>query len=306
MSRGGRDVRLTAGAYAVDVTTIGAGLRALRHHGRELVLSYPSDEVRPLSRGALLAPWPNRIADGRYRFAGAEHQLAVNEPARHNALHGLVSWERFEVTDETATAVTLVHRLVPQPGYPFDLELTVHHTVDEHGFTTTVTARNVGPAAAPYGVAPHPYLCAGAGTVDDWTLQVPADRVLQVTPDRLLPTGLSAVEDAGLDFRDARTPHGVGIDHAFTGMAADRDGLTRVQVQMAGGTGVMCEWDARLLPWVQVHTADLADPATTRRGMAVEPMTCPPDAFNSGTDLVELAPGAGHTLAFTIAAVPSA
>lgn len=43
-------------------------------------------------------------------------------------------------------------------------------------------------------MAPHPYLVAGSGTVDAWTLDLPAAQVLSVTPDRLLPTGLAAVE----------------------------------------------------------------------------------------------------------------
>ncbi|HWU31187.1 MAG TPA: galactose mutarotase, partial [Microbacterium sp.] len=61
-------------------------------------------------------------------------------------------------------------------------------------------------------------------------------------------------------------------------------------------------WDAGC-PWVQVHTADLPDPAASRRGLAVEPMTCPPDAFNSGTDLIVLEPGAAHTAGWSIRAL---
>jgi aldose 1-epimerase len=302
VSRGGRDLRLVSGDYTADVTTVGAGLRALQYRGRDLVLPYPATDVRPLSRGAVLAPWPNRIADGRYRFGGADHQVPLNEPDRRNALHGLVSWERFEVSAESSAAVTLTHRLVPQPGYPFDLDLTVQHRLDGHGLLTTVTARNVGDTTAPYGVAPHPYLRAGEGTVDDWALQVPADRVLQVTPDRLLPTALAGVDEAGLDFREPRRPAGTRIDHAYTALTADPDGLARVRVHDPTHGDVVCEWDPALLPWVQVHTADLPDPESSRRGMAVEPMTCPPNAFNSGTDLVVLEPGAEHSAWWAIRA----
>jgi len=303
MSRGGTDLALRHDAYTADLTTIGAGLRTLRHDGRDLVVPYAADEVRPAYRGALLAPWPNRVADGRYTFEGSVHELCVNELERRTALHGLVAWERFDVAEQTAATVTLLHRLVPRTGYPFELELTVRYALGEGGLTTTVSTRNLGSGRAPYGVAPHPYLRAGAGRVDDWVLEVPAARVLQVTPERLLPTGATGVEAAGLDFRTPRRISTARADHAFTGLVADDGGLARVGVRADDGGGVECTWDPVVLPWVQVHTADLADPVLSRIGLAVEPMTCPPDAFNSHTDLVVLEPGATHSAWWAISAV---
>ncbi len=54
---------------------------------------------------------------------------------------------------------------------------------------------------------------------------------------------------------------------------------------------------------MQVHTADRPDPDDDRVGLAVEPMTCPPDALNSGTDLVVLAPGDSHAASWEIEAL---
>jgi aldose 1-epimerase len=54
---------------------------------------------------------------------------------------------------------------------------------------------------------------------------------------------------------------------------------------------------------VQVHTGDRPEPADHRRGLAVEPMTCPPDAFTSGVDLVHLGPGESHEASWSIAAI---
>jgi len=71
----------------------------------------------------------------------------------------------------------------------------------------------------------------------------------------------------------------------------------------SGGTGVALIWDPQVLPWVQVHTADRPEPALNRSGIAVEPMTCPPDAFNSGDDLVILDPGARHEASWVIRAI---
>lgn len=303
MSAGGEEYTLRHGDYTAAVTQVGAGLRMLRHGDRDLVLDYAPDEVRPRYRGALLAPWPNRVVDGRYTFDGESYRLDLNEPERGHAIHGLVAWSRFDLLDADESSVTLVHRLVPRTGYPFAIELTVRYGLDDRGLSCSVTARNLGQRPAPYGVGPHPYLVAGPGRVDEWELELPAEQVLEVSADRLVPRGLAPVSAAGLDFRERGTIGTTEVDHAFTSLRAGEDGLVHVRVRGGAGDGVECVWDATALPWVQVHTADLPDPAESRRGLAVEPMTCPPDAFNSGSDLVVLRPGAEHTAGWSIRAL---
>jgi len=301
MSRGGREHEVSHGDYTAVLTEVGGGIRLLQHAGRDLVRPYAADEVRPRFRGSVLLPWPNRVADGRYELGGEEHQLPLTEPDRGNALHGLVCWVRFDLLEATGSSATFGHRLVPQPGYPFELDVTVRHALDDDGLTTTVTARNVGADDAPYGVAPHPYLVAGTGTVDGWTLQLPVTEVLEVTPDRLLPLDRSPVAGTDRDFLRPRPIGSTALDHAFTGIRADDDARARVRVHDGTGTGVQCTWDPASLPWLQVHTGDLPlEPENHRRGLAVEPMTCPPDAFRSGEDLVVLRPGEEHTASWTV------
>jgi aldose 1-epimerase len=301
MSAGGREVSIRAGAYHGVVTEVGGGLRLLRHGETDLVRTYPEDEVRPRYAGAVLAPWPNRVADGAYVFDDETHQLPLTEPERGNALHGLVTWDRFEVVDRSGSSVTLADRLVPRTGYPFELEITVSYTLHGHeGLRTSVSVRNTGGRAAPWGTAAHPYLQAGTDHVDECRLVLPAAEVLEVTPDRLLPVRTAPVDGSGLDFRGGREIGETFLDHAFTGLATDDDGLTRVRLTSPSGGGVECSWDPAVLPWVQVHTADTPDVATNRTGLAVEPMTCAPDAFNSGQGLVVLPPGGEHAASWSL------
>ncbi|MBT2483644.1 MULTISPECIES: aldose 1-epimerase family protein [unclassified Microbacterium] len=324
LPRSGRQLRLAAHGYEAAIASVGATLRMLTFEGRDLVVPFDADEVRPGYRGTTLAPWPNRVVDGRYRFEGSEHQLALTEPERGQALHGLLAWTEFSDRLVLDDRVVLAAVIEPQTGYPFRVEVETEYRLSEDGLTQTVTARNIGADAAPWGTGPHPYLVAGPRSLseerslsrslseersdetkrlDAWTLTLPASEVLTVTPDRLSPIAVESVsEHPEWDFRNARPIGDVFIDHAFTGLQRT-DGLAEVRLVTDDGTGVAMTWDERC-PWVQVHTADTpAEPSTHRIGLAVEPMTCPPDAFNSGADLVTLAPGATHAAAWSIRAV---
>jgi len=305
MTLSGTRFDLVFGDYTASIASVGATLRTLRHKGRDLVVPFDAEEVRPAYRGATLAPWPNRVVDGRYRFAGTDYELPLTEPRRGHALHGLAAWLDFVDLEQAPDRVLLASTIEAQEGYPFQLQVRVEFVLDAGGLHTTVTTRNTGPDAAPYGTGPHPYLVAGEGRVDDWTLTLPASRVLTVTPDRLIPVDLVDVtspEAAGLDFRQPRPIGDTFIDHAFTALSRTPAGVAEVRVTAPSGTGVAMRWDASC-PWVQVHTADQPVAAVNRIGLAVEPMTCPPDAFNSGTDLITLEPGAYASAAWTISAL---
>ena len=301
---------LRAGDYEAVVASIGATLRSLTHRGRDLVVPFEADEVRPAYRGATLAPWPNRVVDGRYSFGGRDFQLSLTEPARSHALHGLATWLDFEAIDKGSDHVTLEAVIPPQTAYPWRVVVTTTFALGPEGLTQTVTARNESDEPAPWGTGPHPYLVAGDGHVDDWTLALPAGQVLAVTPDRLIPTELQAVDaddPARFDFRSPRPIGAAEIDHAYTGLLRDADGQATVTVTDASGTGVAMTWDASC-PWVQIHTADQPEPEHSRLGLAVEPMTCAPDAFNApGYDydagLIVIEPEASVSASWRIVAI---
>jgi aldose 1-epimerase len=301
----GSRIDLEAGAYRASIASIGATLRLLQHEGRDLVVPFGLDELRPAYRGATLAPWPNRVVDGLYTFDGIDQVLALTEPARGHALHGLAAWLDFAVLERDASRVLLGATVEPQAGYPHRLELAVEYALDaEGGLRQSVTATNVSDTPAPYGTGPHPYLVAGPGPVDEWMLTLPAAEVLTVTPDRLIPVAIADVasEDGGVfDFRSERLIADTFIDHAFRSLSRDSDGVATVTVRSPEGSATAMTFGPEC-GWVQVHTADNVDPSMHRAGLAVEPMTCPPDAFNSGTDLIVLAPNASTTAAWTIAA----
>ncbi|WP_256728701.1 aldose 1-epimerase family protein [Microbacterium oleivorans] len=308
MAASGTSYVLRAGEAEAIVASVGASLRSYRVGGRDLVVPYGEDEVRPGYRGATLAPWPNRVVDGEYEVRGRRYRLALTEPERRHALHGLVAWLDFEAVVIAADHVTLAATVVAQTAYPWTLRVETTYRLGADGLTQTVRATNESADAAPFGTGPHPYLVAGPAPLDEWTLELPADRVLEVTPDRLAPIAVKDVDGvAGFDFREARVLGAVEIDHAFTDVVRDAAGRAAVRVVDPSGSGVEISWDESC-PWVQVHTADLpGGPAQPghRAGLAVEPMTCAPDAFNDArydydTGLRFIAPGGSDEASWRI------
>ncbi|BCW19034.1 galactose mutarotase [Arthrobacter sp. NtRootA9] len=293
------EYRISDGGYTAVITARAGALRELRYRGRDLVVPFPEGGPIPDYRGIIAAPWPNRFADGRYAFDGNEYQVPVNETERNCALHGLAFPLDWRVVEHDASSVSLAVTLEPASGYPHRLSLRADYGLSSAGLDSRVSAVNVGTTSAPYGVCPHPYLLAGPAPLDEWSLELPAGAFLEVTADRLLPRNVRDVDNHEFDFRGGRVIGTTEIDHAFTGIGFDGDGRAQVLVRDPGGTAVGMAWD-RSCPWVQIHTADKKAPERSRLGLAVEPMTCPPDAFNSGTDVHRLGPGGTHEASWTI------
>jgi aldose 1-epimerase len=305
MTPSGRQLRLAAGDYVAIVTEVGATLREFTHRGFPVTRGNEEDVRMQLHRGGLLAPWPNRIGDGKYTFDGVEMQLPVNEVTRNTAIHGLINWHAWTIESASEDRATLSTRIWPQPGYEFTIDLSVTYVLDASaGLTITLAATNSGATAAPYGAGIHPYLVASGATVDDYTMTVPAASVVNADAERLLPTGgTSPVAGTELDFREPRLVGSTMIDHALYDVITGDDHIAVARVVGPDGRGAEILWDASVCPWVQVHTADRPDAANNRVGMAIEPMTCPPDAFRTGDGLIVLEPGQATSAWWTLRAV---
>jgi aldose 1-epimerase len=294
----GEQFELVAGDQRLVVVEVGAGLRSYTIGDRELLDGYAPDAMCASGRGQLLLPWPNRIEDGTYEFDGRTHRLPLTEPEAHNAIHGLVRWAAWTETERDAHRVVMRHRLHPQPGYPFTLELAVAYELAEHGLTVRTTATNVGAEAAPYGCGSHPYLRLGSDGVDPLVLRIPA-RTVAVSDARGLPQRSEDVEGTELDFREPRAIGATVLDNAFTDLDRDTDGLARARLEDPRSGDSLTVWVDESYAYLMVFSGDPL-PDVARRSLAVEPMTCPPNAFRSGVSLIRLAPGESATTAWGI------
>lgn len=294
-------VNISAGDYKAKIRSFGGGLSELKFQGRNLIEPYDKMDRNGRYRGDLLAPWPNRIRDGRYSINGAEFQIPINEMERNNALHGLINVLDWKVLEISVSKAVLGVTLPEYDFYPTTLQMTVEYELHESGLTWSLLAKNVGSAKVPYGASIHPYLIAHPeGQVDDWLLRIPADEVLDVDSERLLPLDLVSVAAKNFDFRSGSVIGHRFIDHAFK--VANSALEQRVDVIAKNGSGVRMEFDGSS-PWIQIHTADRDGEHDSRICLAVEPMSCPPDAFNSGIDLIWLLPCDEHKMTWKICAI---
>jgi aldose 1-epimerase len=294
----GEQLEIALGEQRAAIVEVGAGLRSYSVAGRDVLDGYGADEVSLSGRGQLLIPWPNRIQDGSYEFDGRRHQLALTEPAARNAIHGLVRWVPWRVAAREPQRVVLEHVLHPQPGYPFSLALAVAYSLTERGLEVRTSATNVGRDTCPYGAGAHPYLSVGTPTVDPLILRVPAQRVLE-SDERGLPTGTKPVNDTDYDFREPRPVGSTKLDNCFTGLDRNADGLALVELQDPASGRALTLWVDGSYEFLMVFTGD-ARPDVARRSVAVEPMTCPPNAFRSGQAVIRLEPGESHASSWGI------
>jgi aldose 1-epimerase len=283
----GEQYEIISGAHRAVVTEVGATLRGFSVDGRDVVRGFGVDETSTAGRGQNLLPWPNRIRDGRYSFNGVAHQLALTEPARHNASHGLARYVPWVVVEKKTDAVTNRVRIHPQPGWSGTLEAMITHQVGEEGLTVTVEATNIGAGELPFGYGAHPYLTVGETTVDAVAVTVPAASYLEVD-DRLLPIKISPVDGTVYDLRRGQVLESLSLDTAMTDLARASDGRWRVKLALGDRYAEL--WGDETMRWMQIFTG-----GPNRDGsIAVEPMTCGPDAFNPGPthgDMKVLAPG---------------
>lgn len=284
----GEQIEISWGDQRAVAVTVGGGLRRYEAAGQPVLDGYAEDAICDGARGQLLVPWPNRIRSGRYEFEGRHFQLPLTEPEKGTAIHGLARWVPWQVLRRDTTTASLGLELPPQPGYPFQLMLEVTYRLDAGGLRVSQRATNIGARACPYASGAHPYLAAAPGLVDEWDLTLPA-RTALVTDNQQIPVATQPVAGSELDFRTARRVGDLRLDAAFTDLERAADGTVTVTFSREGRAIRL--WVDGAHEYLMVFTGDTLAPDRQRRGLAIEPMTCAPDAFRSLAGLRVLGPG---------------
>lgn len=277
MHSGGTTIQLNAGYYQAKIVTVGAGLAELTNHNRHIVIPHKPEEMPLAHLGKVLIPWPNRVSNGCYQYHGKKFQLAINDSVSHTAIHGLLAWRNWQVRHQTSSEILLSIFLPPSYGYPYALMSEVTYRLDaDTGLHVIIQSQNIGNETAPYGVGAHPYLTCNLQNIDSCELMLPPSGILHAKHNFTTPALISQT----------------AIDNSFKTNPSENEW----EVRLTSSAQKMSTFLRSNQPWLQVYTGEKLG----RRGIAVEPMSCPPDAFNSGIDLVHLAPEEQHQLYFFI------
>ena len=293
----GRQYELRRGDALAVVTELAAGLRLYSRGGTALTESYGDGEISPGATGITLAPWANRVEDGLWYLNGKKQQLDITEVSRNNASHGLLRNTSYELVDESEFSVTLEAAVFPQHGYPFLLRHRVRYELAEDlGLVVRQLLINDSQEPAPFVLGAHPYLRLGEVPSEELTVTVRAATRL-VTDERLIPRGTEPVR-GDFDLRAGQLVGGLDLDSAYTDLEFD-GGIARHTLSATDGRSVSLWQDAHC---GYVHVFVTTEFPGRAKAVAIEPMTGPANAFNSGVGLRWLPPGEQSAMTWGISA----
>lgn len=309
--RTGEQYTIQYGDYTAIITQLGATARKLRYRGIDLLASGGADDLVTCCQGELLIPFPNRIEDGTYTFRGTTYTIPIDEPDRNNAIHGFGHNMYWNLERLSESDVTLSWRVPNLKGYPFDIVVSATYELTDEGLSLTVRAYNNGSESAPWAIAIHPWLANGlhgyGDEIDEHNAQckltIPAQAHVNVN-DRLIPTGISSVEDTKYDFREGRMLTEQPYDDALTDIVHAQDGTVTAIFERPDGMKIRVGGDNTITSF-QVCTGTGFPPEKHPAGVAVEPQTAYANAFNTGDDLIEIMPGEESVTRMFIGVMPS-
>lgn len=299
-SRSGEQFVIATNGMSATITETGATLRSFVHANEQIVWGFGEDELSGGGRGQVLAPWPNRLQDGTYRFDGVEAIAAIDEPSTRCALHGLVRWLSWQAISQSSSRVSLRCPIAPQPGYPFCLSLELDYELVDDGLQVTTRARNVDDRRIPFAIGFHPYLLGSEGSIDHALLSLPAGKRLRLDTlglpyaNQTEPTNEALSSSGGLHLSGQR------FDDCFTALDTEHD-RWRAKFFPSSDQRPVILWADAAFRYLMCFTGDTLAPNDRRRAVAIEPMTSPPNALHSGKDLIVLEPGEEFSASWGIA-----
>jgi aldose 1-epimerase len=287
----GRQFEIRRGAAVARVGQVAAVLREFSVDGAHFTETWDDAWVPPMGCGMILAPWPNRIADGVWLLDGKKQQLDITDVGHGHAIHGLLRNTAYDPVDEQEAAVTLAATIYPQHGYPFTVDTSVTFELTDDGLTVTHRLTNAGTDAAPFGVGAHPYVRVGEHPVGELVITL-SGREYARTDARLIPESIDPVDGTPVDLRGGVVLSGLAADVALTGFDVVA-GRVEHRLDAPDGTGLRV-WADEAFGWAQVYSPpNFPGPGKPRqrKAIAIEPMTCAVNAFNTGVGLRWLDPG---------------
>lgn len=254
---------------------LGGSIQELKVEGIAIIKSISLDEsgldnYRTTYPSAILFPFPNRVAQGKYSFNGEQFQLSINEPGFNNAIHGLVSDKRFTVEEVDNRSISMRYMHDSSHGFPFPYKFVITYSFSEKGLTLGFEATNLGTQSFPFGMGWHPYF--ELTNYDQCSVDFSAEKKY-VNNDKMVPLDSEIYSEECIDLTK------VELDSAYK-LRNGRIVLNSPHYQLQMEVPEDC--------YLQLYTPK------SRTTLAIEPMTCIADAFNNRVGLRELSSGGSY------------
>lgn len=300
LMRAGQLIEISSGGRRAIITEQGATLFRLLWDDVEVLDTAAEDGYAGAGcHGQLLMPWPGRVRDGTYVFEGQTYELSVNDRSHRAAIHGWARWDAWQVKEHRGDRLTMGLRILATPGYPFALDVEQIYAWRRDGLECITTVKNLSDDTAPFGFGAHPYFTLGAPTIDSGVLQLPASQYFRAEEDLTPKLPALTVEGTEFDFRQPKPVGNAILDVTFTGLQRDGEGNAVSKFSAPDGSRTITLKFGEQIDFIQVFSGDTLSEGR-RAGLAIEPYTSAPDAFNNGLGLVRLAPGASVRMAWSV------
>ena len=239
------------------------------------------DNLLKSYKGIKLFPFPNRVAGGKYSFDDEDFQLDINEKDVGNNLHAFVYYQEFSLSayieeDDFAMAQFVLDYDGDEEGYPFPFKLFLEFEFNSKNELTLRT--NVESACGvdmPIGDGWHPYFMLDS-KIDDLELKLPKLKKYENDSSNI-PVPDPVVFDR---FDNMNRIGDYSADNAYELDEGDNDvcyilrnAISNVEVHIEHQAG------ENAYNYVQIFTPP------HRKSIAIEPMSCMPNAFNNGKGL---------------------
>jgi aldose 1-epimerase len=272
-------ITLRHGYWLATVALQGGAVASLAKAGRDVLRPAPEGATDPLDFACFpLVPYANRVAGGRFAFAGREVRLPVQPQFAPHALHGEGWLGLWAILEQTDTRLVLSFA---GDDWPWAYEARQTLTLSDDGLTIDLVLINRDERPMPAGLGLHPYFprfpssWLDASTTGVWTGQ-------DIVPDRLAPSNVVA------DWTDRSLTDATFVDHCFDGWTGP------ARLSDDGGTTIVRASADRLHVYVP----------TGETYVCLEPVTHRPDVFNQASPgeqgFVVLQPGESLSLSMTV------
>ncbi|WP_163937804.1 aldose 1-epimerase [Paraferrimonas sp. SM1919] len=161
-----------------------------------------------------LVPFSNRIKDGQFNWQGQAITLMANLASEPHAIHGHGWQQNWQISTQSRDSLELIFSY-KAADWPFSYQCKYFFKLVNGNLTQTLTLKNTGSAAMPFGLGFHPYFIR----TDKVNLQAQTTGMWHVD-EAVLPSYWQPTSEA-FSFNQGAQISSTQLDNLFTGLSSN-------------------------------------------------------------------------------------